>query len=89
MVICLFPCHLLPAALQKCKIELQLSEDVKCHETTWFHLQLFLSLFAAKLTVSTQVIPSKQNSTTSVTDNLKTAHYFNHNVYDRDEYRIR
>jgi hypothetical protein len=36
-----------------------------------------------------QFIPPPQKSKTSVTDNLNTAHYYNHNFYIRDEYKIR
>jgi hypothetical protein len=55
----------------------------------WFHLQLFLSLLAALLAVSAQVIPPIQNSATSVAENLSTAQYYNQNFYSRDESRIR
>jgi hypothetical protein len=44
---------------------------------------------AALLAVSVQVIPPSQNSTTSATDNLNTAHHYNHNFKARDESRIR
>ena len=50
---------------------------------------MFLSLLAALLAVSAQVIPPSQNSATSATDNLNTANYYNQNFYARDESRIR
>jgi hypothetical protein len=52
-------------------------------------LQVFLSLLAAILAVSAQVIPPSQNSATSATDNVNTAHYYNQNFYARDESKIR
>jgi len=52
-------------------------------------LQVFLSLLAAILAVSAQVIPPSQNSATSATDNLNTAHHYNQNFYARDESKIR
>jgi hypothetical protein len=52
-------------------------------------LQVFLSLLAAVLTVSAQVMPPSQNSATSATDNVNTAHYYNQNFYAKDESKIR
>jgi hypothetical protein len=52
-------------------------------------LQVFLCLLAAILSVSAQVIPPSQNSATSATDSLNTAHYYNQNFYAKDESRIR
>lgn len=50
---------------------------------------MFLSLLSALLAVSAQVIPPSQNSATSATENLNTAHYYNQNFYARDESSIR
>jgi len=50
---------------------------------------VFLFLLAALLAVSAQIIPPSQNSATSATENLNTAHYYNQNFYARDESRIR
>jgi len=86
--ICLFCCHLLPVHFRGCKFDLYLSEHNKCQYITRSQFQLFLSLFATLLAVSTQVIPPSQNSTTSATDNLNSAHYYNHNFYFRDESMI-
>jgi hypothetical protein len=52
-------------------------------------LQVFWSLLAALVAVSAQVLPPSQNSATSASENLNTAHYYNQNFYARDESRVR
>jgi len=71
------------------KLNSKLSERDKCQQMTCLHLQVLLSLLAALLAVSAQVIPPSQNSATSATDNLNTANYYNQNFYAKDESRIR